>query len=164
MFNHNMVFENNEMLKMSKGPQVCPKLPKDRASAAWGGLGIVCGVGLGSYRMIKLYLDREENGRPPRAETGHPEKHAAVWVILALGTQHRDFCYTAVDGNALLAKPSNYPGTLEPERTVTAVHSPFLGKTTLSVLASDRVAWMVLLRTKRQCSCPSRWRRLERGT
>lgn len=114
--------------------------------------------------MIKLYLDREENGRPPRAETGHPEKHAVVLVILALGTQHRDFCYTAVDGNALLAKPSNYPGTLEPERTVTAVHSPFVGKTTLSTLASDRVAWMVLLRTKRQRSCPSRWRRLERGT
>ena len=159
-----MVFENNKMLKMSKGTQVCPKLPKDRAGPAWGGLGIVCGVRFGSYRMIKLYPEREENGRPLRAETGHPEKHAAVLVILAVGTQHRDFCYMVVNGNALLAKPSNCPGTLEPEMTVTAVHSPLLGKTTSPALASDRVAWMVLLRTKRQCSCPSRLRRLERGT
>ena len=90
MLNDNMTSENNKMLRMSKGTQVHPRLSKDTPGPAQWGLGIFRGLGLESNRMIKLYPNRDGNGRPLRAEAGHPE----VLVILALGTKHQEVFVT----------------------------------------------------------------------
>ena len=90
MFNNNMTSENNKMLRMSKGTQIHPKLSQDRPGPAWCGLGIFCGLRWETYRMIKLYANRDGSRRPLRAATGLPE----VLVILAWGTKHREMFVT----------------------------------------------------------------------
>ena len=90
MFNDNITSENNKMLRMSKSTQVHPRLSQDRTGPARCALGIFHGLGLESNRMIKLYPSRDGNGRPLRAEAGHPE----VLVFLALGMKHREIFVT----------------------------------------------------------------------
>lgn len=57
--------------------------------------------------MDNLYLDRMENGRALRAETGHTEKHEEVLVMLALGAQHCLICSMVIDSSALLTRTLN---------------------------------------------------------